>query len=143
MVMVSSGRSPSSSAIRRCNDSRSGLPGAYERTGSLTGWGTDDTASMVATPRCVLVAPPVLQKLKEEGQFLAGVPGQLVVLRVAEGELGVRVAEVGRVDHGGGRADGVLGLLGVQVHRRDDLERYRGIQPHHREVQVRSQGRTV
>src|SRR5690625_4730397 len=46
-----------------------------------------------------------LQQLQQERQLLGGVPGQIVILGVADGQLGVLVAEVGRVDGRDRRGD--------------------------------------
>src|SRR5690625_4698208 len=51
MVMVSSTGSLASVSRRSSNSARSGLPGAYPRTGSFTGVGTHVTASNGYLPR--------------------------------------------------------------------------------------------
>src|SRR5215218_5903015 len=90
MVMVSS-RGSLAIRFRVCSRSaRSVLPGAYCRTGSLTGAGTWVTASMG------VMVPPSGLDFHEDGELLGGVPPELVVLHRIDGEDRVVVAGLGR-----------------------------------------------
>ena len=63
-----------------------------------------------------------------------------MVLGLADEELGVQVAHVGGVHRLGGLAHGVLGVLVVDVHRRDLLQRHRARDPHGAVVEIGAQG---
>src|SRR5580693_4140580 len=122
MVMVSSARWPASSLILLSSTARSWLPGWYCLTGSLTGTGVLETASMLLMVWALLTRSySVLLGLTRSysvllgqvGQFLGGVPAEFVALGAVHGEPGVLVAGVGggqrfdRAAHVGVRVRGV------------------------------------
>src|SRR5580693_6279474 len=125
MVMVSSARWPASSLILLSSTARSWLPGWYCLTGSLTGTGVLETASMLLMVWALLTRSySVLLGLTRSysvllgqvGQFLGGVPAEFVALGAVHGEPGVLVARVG----GGQRLDRAahVGVRGRGVHVR-------------------------
>src|SRR5580693_6568187 len=111
MVMVSSARWPASSLILLSSTARSWLPGWYCLTGSLTGTGVLETASML-----LMVWAPLCGLIRQVGQLLGGVPAEFVALGAVHGEPGVLVARVG----GGQRLDRAahVGVRGRGVHVR-------------------------
>lgn len=60
------------------------------------------------------------EQLQQKRQLLAGVPGQVVVLRVTDGQLGILVTEIRQVDHLDRGPDGRLRRRVVEV-RGDDV----------------------
>src|SRR5271156_4327424 len=109
MVMVSSARWPASSLILLSSTARSWLPGWYCLTGSLTGTGVLDTASMLFIVWAVLV--------HSVRQLLAGVPAELVAFGAVHGKAGVLVARVGRRQRLGRAAHVGARFRGVHVRR--------------------------
>src|ERR1700720_2139199 len=84
MVMVSSARWPASSLILLSSTARSWLPGWYCLTGSLTGRGVLERASMLLIVWALLV--PLAGQV---GPLLGGVPAEFVALGAVHGEPGV------------------------------------------------------
>src|SRR5580693_10396390 len=125
MVMVSSARWPASSLILLSSTARSWLPGWYCLTGSLTGTGVLETASMLLMVWALLTRSYSVL-LGQVGQFLGGVPAEFVALGAVHGEPGVLVARVGagqrldRAAHVGVRGRGVH-VRGSQVLELDVL----------------------
>src|ERR1035438_9035693 len=127
MVMVSSARCPASSLILLSSAARSWLPGWYCLTGSFTGTGVLETASITIAPgvRChccgYLYRRTILPggSFRQVGQLLTGVPAELVAVGPVHVELGALVTRVGgwqcfdRAAHIGGR-------LGVVDERRNE-----------------------
>src|SRR5262249_40111214 len=130
--------------------SRSTLPGAYPRTGSLRGTGTDVIASIPGPPFHRHVAPqrpaasaqlPVpsvsrfhtprvapagpLEEFEQERDLLGGVPRHVVIFGVAQRELSVRIAEVSGVHRSRRGPYRVFRLGEIDVHGGDRGDRYR------------------
>jgi len=80
------------------------------------------------------------EQLEQKREFLRRVPGQVVVLGVADDEFGVLVTQVGGVDGLDRGHDGGLRIGVVHVCRDHIIERDRPGQPHHRVVEVGPQG---
>src|SRR3954468_25001602 len=83
------------------------------------------------------------EQLQQKRQLLGGVPGQVVILSVTDGELGVLVAEICQVDHLDGGPDGRLRPRVVEVRGDDVADADRTRQPHHGVVEIRPNRRAL